>query len=37
MVVMRGEPDLDEPRALRLTYQCVKCGVLETATLGDDD
>jgi hypothetical protein len=32
LCVQRGEPDLDEPRALRLTYQCVECGLLERRT-----
>jgi hypothetical protein len=29
MVVMGGEPEVKEPRALRVTYRCAECGLIE--------
>jgi hypothetical protein len=29
MVVMRGEPEPNEPAAISVTYRCAQCGLIE--------
>jgi RNase P subunit RPR2 len=29
MAVMRGEPELNEPATISVTYQCAQCGLIE--------
>ena len=33
MIIIRGEPDFDQPGRIRATYRCIQCGLIERCDL----